>query len=214
MSGTLPDVDPAPDTSADSEPSLGARITAARKNAGLTQQQLADIIGISARAIGNIENDRAVPSTKNLAALERALHISLDGDTPPPGPDTTLPDLITALMAARDYPSTRALSRASGISNQSLAMVRQGRSLPEADSLRKLARALAGPDDIIDDIYDQLHYAAYRRGRSAYVPPEAAHDLTDRERGLVNELILTLVRNRAGNLTEQARAARAAQPDS
>ena len=45
---------------------------------GLSQKQLGEKIGKSASTIGSYENDTAVPTLENAAALAEALHVSLD----------------------------------------------------------------------------------------------------------------------------------------
>ena len=77
----------------------GQRITERMKLLGLTQQQLADILGVSRQAISLWQSDKTTPSGKNLEKLAAALkttasyllfgkeesHIKTfeDGDTPP-----------------------------------------------------------------------------------------------------------------------------------
>lgn len=65
-------------------PPIGARIERARKLRRLTQQQLADLCGVSIRAVNDWENDRKYPN--NVPLLEQVLGLSLEnGDEP--GPD-------------------------------------------------------------------------------------------------------------------------------
>lgn len=58
--------------------SLGDSVRRAREEAGLTQTELADKVGMDARTILNIENYHGNPKAENLFALVRALHISPD----------------------------------------------------------------------------------------------------------------------------------------
>lgn len=70
-----------------SPPSLGARIRRARERAKLSQEELANAVGASVRAVGDWENDRRKPRNR-LGAIEEVLGISLDGepdDIMPPG---------------------------------------------------------------------------------------------------------------------------------
>ena len=53
--------------------SLGARIIRARKLLDLSQQQLADLLGVSRRIVSDWENGRAQPHPNNFAALEKIL---------------------------------------------------------------------------------------------------------------------------------------------
>ena len=54
------------------------RICKLRRDAHLSQKQLGEKIGKSASTIGSYENDTAVPTLENAAALAEALHVSLD----------------------------------------------------------------------------------------------------------------------------------------
>lgn len=58
----------------------GERITKARKNKGkeLTQEKLAEILGVSPQAVSSWERDEYLPDTKNLIALADALDVTLD----------------------------------------------------------------------------------------------------------------------------------------
>lgn len=66
---------------------LGEKIKAARKNAGLTQEQLAEKLMVSRPAITKWETDKGMPDIENLKALSKLLNVSLDyllddGETP------------------------------------------------------------------------------------------------------------------------------------
>lgn len=55
------------------DPTIGQRITAARLTLGLTQQQAAEIMGVTRPQVANIEADRSdIPATKALLLLDRA----------------------------------------------------------------------------------------------------------------------------------------------
>jgi len=54
------------------------RIHLLRKERGLTQQQLADLIGKSKTAISNYESGRIEPSLEELVNLSRVLNCSID----------------------------------------------------------------------------------------------------------------------------------------
>ena len=70
--------------------SIGQRIRAARKNAGLTQQELAAKTKLSRSYIGDIEKDRYNPSVSTLELIARATGIPaarlLSTSEPPPTP--------------------------------------------------------------------------------------------------------------------------------
>lgn len=55
---------------------LGANIRAARKLAGLTQEQLGEKLGISNVAIGQFEHGRSMPAVTTLAELAQALGVT------------------------------------------------------------------------------------------------------------------------------------------
>ena len=56
----------------------GAKIQALRKRKALTQEQLAQHLGVSRQAISRWELDEALPDTQNLMPLKEALGVSLD----------------------------------------------------------------------------------------------------------------------------------------
>lgn len=67
--------------------SFGQRLSALRKAAGYTQQNLAEELGVSRRMIAYYEGQSEHPPTTLLPALAQALHISTDellGLQPPP----------------------------------------------------------------------------------------------------------------------------------
>ena len=59
---------------------MGQRIQELRKDAGLTQEQLAQRIGVSMAAVRNYENGLREPNSKAMAALERFFKVSGDFD--------------------------------------------------------------------------------------------------------------------------------------
>ena len=58
--------------------SIKITMAAARKNAGLSQKQLADACGVSDAAVGNWEKGKNAPNWKYLPKLEQAYGIPLD----------------------------------------------------------------------------------------------------------------------------------------
>ncbi len=63
------------ETVADIKKQLGQRIKYLRKHKGLSQEQLAEIIGLSTRSLGNIETGRFFMSMSNMEKLIDALDI-------------------------------------------------------------------------------------------------------------------------------------------
>lgn len=56
----------------------GEKIQALRKKRGLTQEQLAQELGVSRQAISRWELDETLPDTQNLLPLKAALEVSVD----------------------------------------------------------------------------------------------------------------------------------------
>ena len=57
---------------------VGEKLAAARKAAGLTQEKLANELGVSFQAISIWERNESLPDTKHLMTLAGTLHVSLD----------------------------------------------------------------------------------------------------------------------------------------
>ncbi|HIZ61482.1 MAG TPA: helix-turn-helix domain-containing protein [Candidatus Gemmiger avistercoris] len=56
---------------------LGQNIQAARKNRGMSQEALAEQVGVSRQALGKWEKDAALPGVDNLQALAGALGVRM-----------------------------------------------------------------------------------------------------------------------------------------
>ena len=54
---------------------FGNRLRALRKKTGLTQEQLAEIVGVSPITISWWENDKYLPKTQSIKALAKALNV-------------------------------------------------------------------------------------------------------------------------------------------
>ena len=84
---------------------LGQNLQAARKAKGLSQETLAEQIGVSRQALGKWEKDTALPGLDNLQAAEQVLGVSVDTllgtEAASPAPAVTL-DAMRDLLAARD----------------------------------------------------------------------------------------------------------------
>lgn len=57
---------------------LGEKIRAARRNCGLSQEQLAEKLSVSRSAIAKWETDKGLPDVGNLKILARLLRVSVD----------------------------------------------------------------------------------------------------------------------------------------
>ncbi|MBX4145935.1 helix-turn-helix domain-containing protein [Paenibacillus lautus] len=58
--------------------SMGLRIKTLRKQAKLTQKQVADQLGMGSSNFGHIENDRVIPSSSDLQKIADILHTTAD----------------------------------------------------------------------------------------------------------------------------------------
>ena len=71
---------------------LGERILHCRKCAGLSQEMLAERLGVSRQAVSKWEGDAAQPELDKIIALTKLFGITTDqlllGETPDPGPPT------------------------------------------------------------------------------------------------------------------------------
>ena len=84
---------------------LGQNLQAARKAKGLSQETLAEQIGVSRQALGKWEKDIALPGLDNLQAAAQVWGVSVDTllgtEAAGPAPAVTL-DAMRDLLAARD----------------------------------------------------------------------------------------------------------------
>ena len=84
---------------------LGQNLQTARKAKGLSQETLAEQIGVSRQALGKWEKDTALPGLDNLQAASQVLGVSVDTllgtEAAGPAPAVTL-DAMRDLLAARD----------------------------------------------------------------------------------------------------------------
>ena len=58
--------------------SLGERIKALRRRAGLSQEQVAEQVGVSRQAVAKWESGERAPDLNNCAALAELYHVTLD----------------------------------------------------------------------------------------------------------------------------------------
>ena len=57
---------------------IGTRIRLARRDAGLTQEKLAEKIGVSTVFVSQLESGTRAPGLETLVKLSQTLHVSLD----------------------------------------------------------------------------------------------------------------------------------------
>lgn len=90
---------------------LGQNIQTARKAKGISQETLAEKIGVSRQALGKWEKDTALPGVDNLQALAKELGVSVDALLGCAAPDTVAPavtlNALRDLLDARDAEACR-----------------------------------------------------------------------------------------------------------
>jgi transcriptional regulator with XRE-family HTH domain len=86
---------------------LGGRIAELRKGADMTQQQLADLLGISQQQVASYEVGRRRVAVSALPTIARALAVSIEdliGETPRPGKRGPAPRLQQQLERITQLP--------------------------------------------------------------------------------------------------------------
>ncbi len=110
-------------TNRETPATIGQRILALRRAAGMSQEALAAAVGVSRQALGKWEADQSLPGLDNLLALAEALHTSCDelltgrplSPEQPPAPSLSA-EGMQALLDARETRETkrRRISLAAG----------------------------------------------------------------------------------------------------
>lgn len=171
---------------------LGQNLQAARKAKGLSQETLAEKIGVSRQALGKWEKDTALPGLDNLQAAAQVLGVSVDtllgtgcADS---APAVTL-DAMRDLLAARDAEQRRrrrlwGLLGAAGaivavllLVVQNMAYQRKMQSL--TDSYANLQQQLGSTTAALTTRMDELQDAV-RQGKSTvldwqWIPLDKLH---------------------------------------
>lgn len=114
---------------------LGGRIQAGRKAAGLSQEALGERLGVSRQAVSKWEADAAVPELENLIAMSRIFGITIGallGVEPPAGgsaapgengPEDGAPDAATEAVPSPTHELTgRELAAAEAIAEKYLSI--------------------------------------------------------------------------------------------
>ena len=57
---------------------FGERLREARKKAGMTQEQLAEVLSVSRQAVTKWESDKGIPDVENLKLIAKVLDVSID----------------------------------------------------------------------------------------------------------------------------------------
>ena len=171
---------------------LGQNLQAARKAKGLSQETLAERIGVSRQALGKWEKDIALPGLDNLQAAAQVLGVSVDTllgtGCADPAPAVTL-DAMRDLLAARDAEQRRrrrlwGLLGAAGaivavllLVVQNMAYQRKMQSL--TDSYANLQQQLSSTTAALTARMDELQDAV-RQGKSTvmdwhWIPLDKLH---------------------------------------
>ena len=171
---------------------LGQNLQAARKAKGLSQETLAEQIGVSRQALGKWEKDTALPGLDNLQAAAQVLGVSVDTllgtEAAGPAPAVTL-DAMRDLLAARDAEQRKhrrlwgLLGAAAAVAVvlllvvQNLAYQRKMQSL--TDSYAMLQSQLSSTTADLSTRMDELQDAV-RQGKSTvlewrWVPVDKLH---------------------------------------
>lgn len=83
---------------------LGERIRTLRKNAGLTQEELAEKANVSVNFIGNAERGESAASVKTLRRIVKAVGVNLKELFDFPDEDVNeMKDEITALLNSKEW---------------------------------------------------------------------------------------------------------------
>lgn len=83
---------------------MGSKLAQARRKNNLTQEQLAEQLGVTRQAVSRWESDTAYPETDKIVRMSRLLGVSCDwllqdgGEAPAPSGETA-PALVTRLLA-------------------------------------------------------------------------------------------------------------------
>ncbi|MDO5777287.1 MAG: helix-turn-helix transcriptional regulator [Eubacteriales bacterium] len=166
---------------------LGQNLQAARKAKGLSQETLAEQIGVSRQALGKWEKDTALPGLDNLQAAAQVLGVSVDTllgtEAASPAPAVTL-DAMRDLLAARDAEQRKHRrlwgllgAAAAVVVVQNLAYQRKMQSL--TDSYAMLQSQLSSTTADLSTRMDELQDAV-RQGKSTvlewrWVPVDKLH---------------------------------------
>lgn len=80
---------------------LGSAITALRKQKGMTQQELADRMGVTDKAVSKWERDQSLPDVYALAKLADLFEVTVEqllGTKPKPSPEETRRERRSAIL--------------------------------------------------------------------------------------------------------------------
>lgn len=82
--------------------SMGSKLAEARRKNNLTQEQLAEQLGVSRQAVSRWESDTAYPETDKIVRMAELFHVSCDwllrDGAEAPAPDQSAPPAVTRLL--------------------------------------------------------------------------------------------------------------------
>ena len=94
---------------------MGARISALRRRAGLSQAELGSLLQCSASAVGMYEQGRREPAADTLARMAQVFQVTTDylitGDAREPGDQRAFADVLLQSLSAPDTRRDRPFSR-------------------------------------------------------------------------------------------------------
>ena len=136
--------------------SFGSKLKALRKKAGLTQEELAEAIGVHSVTVSQWESDTYLPKTQNIKALAKALDVPendlLNDSFAPPFGAT-----LKALRKKAGLSQTQ-LAEKIGVSLLTLFRWEKGERQPRVDEIKALAKALGVPEnDLLNDNSPDSH---------------------------------------------------------
>lgn len=129
-----------------------ATLRRARTTAGLTQDQLADLAGVSAQTVSTWETGRSVPGPRLLAALAAALRLT-PGDLAP---------LRDGELVLRDLRSQAGLTQAAvaaalGIGLTEASIIERGRRAVDDAVVQQLATIYRVDEDLVRRVWVRTH---------------------------------------------------------
>lgn len=139
---------------------VGRRISVMRKNAGLTQMELANKLGISYQAVSNWERGVAMPDISNLGALAKILGVTVD--------DIIGDEKISSIIEGKPVDGRLSVDEFNAVSpllgaekNRELLEKIELKTVNEADGKEKIDLSTLS---LTDDEEEKLIREAYEKG--------------------------------------------------
>ncbi len=139
---------------------VGRRISVMRKNAGLTQMELANKLGISYQAVSNWERGVAMPDISNLGALAKILGVTVD--------DVIGDEKISSIIEGKPVDGRLSVDEFNAVSpllgaekNRELLEKIELKTVNETDGKEKIDLSTLS---LTDDEEDKLIREAYEKG--------------------------------------------------